>query len=266
MSCRMICLDIDGTILNSHNEITEITSAAIERAMGKGILVVLVSARMPAGIVPIATKLHLQNVMVCYGGAFILENGIPAFDKTLAVNLSRRICRTAKRLHVHISVYRHDSWIVEKTDNWSEQESAITGLIPLKKHIPSVLRQWDSEGTGPNKLLFMADANRITELKNTLGLVQLNGSVVYRSKPTYLEVVPENSNKQQAVAFLCERYGIRKDDVVAIGDSENDIDMIRYAGVGIAMGNALDHVKSAADFVTLTNDDNGVAFAVSKFV
>ena len=266
MSFRMICLDIDGTVLNTKNEITEKTCTEIERAMNKGMLVVFISARMPAGITPIIAKLHTQNVMACYGGALIMENGIPAFDKTLSVSMSRRFCRTAKRLHVHASVYRHDSWIVEKSDYWSEQESAITGISPVTQHIPSVFRKWDSEGTGPNKLLFMAEANRIAELKGDLEAGPHGGTVLCRSKPTYLEIVPPSSNKQQAVAFLCERYGIQKDDVIAIGDSENDIDMINYSGTGIAMGNAPDSVKSVADFVTLTNDEDGVALAISKFL
>ena len=265
MGCRMICLDVDGTILNTRHQITKSTRRTIAEVLEKGTMVVLVSARMPQGMEPFRKELGLQNVLICYGGALIMENGLAVFNKTLPLAEAHQVVRTAFRLNVHVSLYRQDRWIVERTDDWSEQESAITGLKPEAQRISSVFRKWNDEETGPNKLLFMADSNRITELKNILEREPLNGMSFYRSKPTYLEVVPSSGSKRQAVSFLCARYGIPKDEVLAIGDSENDLDMIQYAGIGVAMGNASASVKNAADFVTRTNDEDGAAFAIHNF-
>ena len=107
---------------------------------------------------------------------------------------------------MHASLYKQEHWIVEKADEWSEQEAAIVGLQPEVKRFSSAVRSWREEGVGPNKLLFMADANKITELKGTLDSTPHTGVEFYRSKPTYLEAVPSEGSKRRAIAFLCERY------------------------------------------------------------
>lgn len=265
MGCRMICLDIDGTLLNTEHQITDTTRKAIADAITKGALVVLVSARMPQGMEPIRKELALQDILVCYSGALIMENGMVIYNAALPIDEARDTVKTARSLQVHASLYKQEHWIVEKVDAWSEQETAIIGLQPEVKRFSSAVRSWREEGVGPNKLLFMADADKITELKETLDLKPHRGLECYRSKPTYLEAVPSEGSKRRAIAFLCERYGIPREETLAIGDNENDLDMIEYAGIGVAMGNAAESVKKAADFVTNTNDEDGAAFAIRKF-
>jgi len=89
---------------------------------------------------------------------------------------------------------------------------------------------------------------------------------ISKSKPTYLEIMPLNVSKQCAINLLCLKYNIKKSEVFAVGDNFNDIEMIRFAGFGVAMGNAPEDVKKYADFVTYTNDEDGVAYAIEKFI
>lgn len=262
----MICSDIDGTILNTRHQLTEATHRAAAQALAQGVKIVLVSARMPQGMEPIRQELELPDILICYGGALIAEDGRAVFNRHLPLQAAGRIIQAAQQLHVHTSLYRQDQWIIEQPDEWSEQESAITGLTPKIQPFPEVFQQWDAACTGPNKVLFMSEPERIRSLKQALDADELEGLTCYRSKPTYLEVVPTEGSKRKAVSFLCEHYGIPREEVLAIGDGENDQDMIAFAGTGVAMGNASDSVKNAADFVTETNDANGWALAIERFL
>lgn len=262
----MICSDIDGTLLNTRHQLTEATHRAVKQALAQGVKIVLVSARMPQGMEPIRRELQLPDILICYGGALIAEDGKAVFSRFLPPSTVSRITQAAQQLHVHISLYCRDQWIIGQPDEWSEQEAAITGLTPKIQPFPEVFRQWDAEHTGPNKVLFMSDPKHIVALKQALNADAMKELTCYRSKPTYLEVIPTESSKRKAVSFLCERYGISRKDVLAIGDGENDQDMITFAGTGVAMGNASDNVKNIADFVTETNDANGWALAIQRFL
>lgn len=266
MGCRMIFSDIDGTILNSAHQLTEATRNTAAEALENSMKIVLVSARMPQGMEPIRKQLALPDVLICYCGALIMEDGKAVFNRFLPLSEARQIIGVANRLGVHASLYREDRWIVGGTDAWAQQESDITGLMPDIRPFPSVFQQWEDTRAGPNKILFMADPEQITALKQVLDEEPHPGLNWYRSKPTYLEVVPSEGSKRQAVSFLCGRYGIPREDVLAIGDGENDIDMIEFAGVGVAMGNAPDTVKRAADLITRTNDMDGWAYAIRQYL
>lgn len=262
----MIFSDIDGTILNTGHQLTEATRQAASKALENKVKIVLVSARMPQGMEPIRKQLALPDILICYGGALITEGGKAVFSCYLPLSETRQITEIAERLGIHTNLYRQEHWIVGQLDEWAGQESDITGLTPDIRPLSTVFQQWDNDRTGPNKILFMSEPDRIAALKQVLDEQPYLGLNWYRSKPTYLEVVPSKGGKRQAVSFLCERYGIPREDILAIGDGENDLDMIQYAGIGVAMGNALNTIKQTADFVTRTNDADGWAFAIQRYV
>ncbi|MFT9078420.1 Cof-type HAD-IIB family hydrolase [Ethanoligenens sp.] len=266
MPCKMICSDIDGTILNTSHQLTETTRRTAAEALAQGIRIVLVSARMPQGMEPIRLALSLPDTLICYGGALITEDGLAVFNRFLPLSEAEHILNAARQLHIHSSLYRQNHWIIEQPDAWAQQETDITGLVPEIVPFPDVFRQWNEAHTGPNKILFMAAPHDITVLKQAVEQEAHAGLICYRSKPTYLEVVPKDGSKRQAVSFLCKRYGISSKDILAIGDGENDRDMIAFAGIGVAMGNASDAIKQTANFITRTNDADGWAFAIQQFL
>ncbi|MDD3223201.1 MAG: Cof-type HAD-IIB family hydrolase [Clostridium sp.] len=260
---KMICLDIDGTLLNSNHKITAKVKEAIKIAANeKQIPVILVSARMPKGIVFLQKELGIEEPIICYSGALIL-------DKNSKVLLKKEICSAYfeeifKLAHnIHVSVYKDDEWYVKEIDEWAKQESEITNIIPKVVDFKRLNEIWRQEGTGPNKILCMANPNKINELKDNIKKDNLN---VYPSKTTYLEIMPIEASKTSAINFLQKKFKVKTSEVIAIGDNYNDIDMIKYAGMGIAMGNAPEDVKKYANAVTLTNDEDGVAEAIKKYV
>ena len=262
---KMVCLDIDGTLLNSNHKISEKVKDAINIvANEKKISVILVSARMPKGITFLQKELEIEQPIICYSGALILDKD----NKTLAkenidvFNLEE-IYKLACEFNIHLSLYKDDEWYIEEMDYWAKQESDITNIIPKIENFKELIEKWKNESTGPNKILCMAEADKITLLKESTKAIDLN---IYPSKPTYLEIMPAKASKTSAINILQKKFNVDKSEIIAMGDNYNDIDMLEYAGLGIAMGNAPEDVKKHGDDVTLTNDEDGVALALKKYV
>jgi Cof subfamily protein (haloacid dehalogenase superfamily) len=263
----MICLDIDGTLLTSDHKISEKTKEVINVvSKEKQIPVVLVSARMPKGIFSLQDELNIQQPIICYSGALVLNKDNTLTNITIPIAEVRQVYNCAKATGAHISLYKDDEWFIEKMDPWAKQESEITNIQPSIVRFTELLNGWDKENLGPNKILCMSEPVNIKVLETRLHTSSYNKLNIYTSKPTYLEIMPNNVSKTSAIELLCRKYAIEMSEVVAIGDNYNDINMIEYAGLGIAMGNAPDKVKQCADYVTLSNDEDGVAEAIKLHV
>jgi Cof subfamily protein (haloacid dehalogenase superfamily) len=265
---RMVCLDIDGTLLNSKHQITEETKAVIEKiAREKDISVVLVSARMPKGILFLQEQLNIVEPIICYSGALIISKSSEILlTKTISVNHIKKIYALAKEHDIHMSLYKDNEWYVEKMDEWTLQESRITNVIPIEIEFNELLDLWEEMNCGANKILCMGNSELIQSLNKEVKLNKLDDINAHPSKPTYLEVMPGEASKTSAIDYLRRKLGVEQSEILAIGDNYNDIDMIEYAGLGIAMGNAPEEVKKYADSVTYSNDENGVARALEKYI
>lgn len=262
---KMICLDIDGTLLNSKHQITDKTKEVIKYASNeKQIPVILVSARMPKGILFLQEELEISQPIICYSGSLVMDkNKNILFNKSISIPSMKKIYEATEKFNVHLSVYKDDQWYIEEMDPWAKQESDITKIIPNINKFDILFDLWDKENSGANKLLIMAEPDEITKIKEAIRDDSLN---IYQSKTTYLEIMPKEASKTSAIEFLKEKFHISQNEIIAMGDNYNDIDMIEYAGLGIAMGNAPDVVKQSANEITLTNDEDGVAEAIKKYV
>lgn len=266
-SFKMICLDIDGTLLNSENKITPNTREVISMAVNeKQIPVILVSARMPKGILFLQKELNIVQPIICYSGALVWSNGNTLLNVTMPVLDVIQIYNIVKSSGIHMSLYKDDEWYIEEMDEWAKQESEITHIIPNIINFSYLFNIWQQENSGPNKILCMAEPEKIKQLSLKTKEYNFNNLNIYLSKPTYLEIMPADATKTSAIEFLCKKYNMQQKQVIAIGDNYNDINMIEFAGMGIAMGNAPEQVKQCADNVTLSNDEDGAAEAIKKYV
>lgn len=265
---KMICLDIDGTLLNSQHKISQKTNDIIRIAANeKQIPVILVSARMPKGILFLQKELNINEPIICYSDALVIDAKANILSSSgIATSDVVRAYSFAKELNVHMSLYKDDEWYVEELDDWAKQESEITNISPNITNFTDLFNHWECENSGPNKILCMGKPNDIKLLDEKIKSVHSNDLNVYPSKPTYLEIMPNNVSKTSAIEILLRKFNIQKSEIIAVGDNYNDIDMIEFAGIGVAMGNAPDKVKQYADYVTLSNDNDGVAEAIKKFV
>ncbi|MEP7109128.1 MAG: Cof-type HAD-IIB family hydrolase [Ferruginibacter sp.] len=269
---KILFIDIDGTLLTSQHLISKGTLSAIQRISEiKKIPVILTSARPPQAVEKIYKQLNLNSPIVCFNGALILEkynnNGFThLLSSTVDIAYLNVINRNAIENNLSVNFYEMGKWFSNSYTNWINQEEEITEtkVTILNTHLQ--IQQWTTENEGPHKILLMGDPGKIDSTE--LQIIKHAGHHlnIYKSKPTYLEITNGAASKVSAIIFLLKKYGLASKDVLAIGDNYNDIEMLKLAGLGIAMGNSPDEVKSQARFITLDNDSEGIKFALDMFI
>jgi len=263
-----LAIDIDGTLINSKREITPRVKAALNAASAQGVYVVLCTGRPYPGVEGLLQELDLVNdhdYVVTYNGTLVQQTG----SKKALVRFSmthddlERVNDYATKYNVHYHAIDEEAIYVptETVGKYSIHESELVGMPiihQLYKDIPT-----DKEFV---KIMFVDEPEVLEELIPNLSDDFKSRYNIFRSAGFYLEVIHPEASKGKAVHHLADKLGLTRDEVMCLGDHENDRDMIEYAGLGIAMGNAIDSIKEIANFVTTTNDEDGVAVAVEKFV
>lgn len=257
-----IVLDVDGTLLDSQHRVAPATRAAVGRAREAGVRVLLASARGPEGLRPIVDELGLDGPLIAYGGALVCNlrshDARPPrlrFERRMLRSDARQAVAAAAALGLEVGWHDGRRWYAPAVGPALQREAAITG----ERILP-----W-TEGAvvdGPHKLLAIAGGVRELPALDDLRSALPAGCHAHSSQPGYLEVTARGVEKDSALEWLCADLRIDPADVAAIGDGENDIALLRRAGTGIAMGHAAAHVREAADWVTATNDRDGVALAI----
>lgn len=265
MRYKLLALDIDGTLTNSQKQITPKTKAALMAAQEKGVRLVLASGRPSAGVKPLARELEMDKYggfILSYNGAQVidLKNNKTVYEKTLDPDVIPVIEKLAHHYGVGVLTYVDGCVVTETPDDpYIQLEAKINGL-PLKgvEDFASAVTEKEP------KCLMTGDGDYMGKIEPEIASA-LEDLSVYRSESYFLEIMPSNINKAKSLAKLCEYAGASREELAACGDGYNDIPMIEYAGLGIAMANAKDPVKGAADVVTLSNDEDGIAAAIHKY-
>lgn len=267
MKYKLIALDLDGTLTNSQKKITDNTKAVLKRAEDEGARIVLASGRPVQGVRALAEELDLKNndgyIMSLNGGLLIsCRTGEVIHDMKVNPEYIPEIYELAKKHKVNLMTYEDDDIISEDIDDkYLEIERRINSL-GVKK-VDNLLEHI----TFPvNKFLMLGDGDYLAEVEKDVHARLKDRMEVYRSEPFFLEILPMGVNKAKALETLIDKLGITREEIVAFGDGYNDLTMIEYAGTGVAMANANDVVKSKADMITLSNDEDGVAVALNKFM
>jgi Cof subfamily protein (haloacid dehalogenase superfamily) len=250
---KLIALDIDGTLLSGQLTVLPKTKAALQAVAAKGHHVVLASSRPPRSVRNIAESLELpSSVMISCGGAYVLVGNQILFEQTLSPELATAIIGRVRNKGLHTSLYSAENWFVEQDDYWAAQEAKIVNFTPTL--VGDLLTHTDKV----HKFLVMGKAEEIATFQEELRSSNLKVDAVL-SKPIYCEVNPHNVHKASAVERVARHFALTLSDVIAFGDGENDLTMIREVGIGVAMGNAVPSVKAVAKLVTASNDEDGIA-------
>ena len=258
-----VFMDIDGTLLDSRHRVMPCTQSHLQYLQGKGVPVILCSARPPEGVRLVAEQAGVHGPVACYNGGLIFdENSAILRDVGIGMQLAMDFRQfVAERFpDLVVSAYLYNIWMAEDPQHSAIlQEAEISGCSPLQ----GTLKQAASVVSHVHKLLCIGDAMRIRALQKQLRehFPQLTA---LRSKSTYLEILPPESTKGSAAQMLLDHYGLSPKQAVAFGDSDVDVDMLQYCGLGVAMGNAPRQVKEAADYVTASNDEEGVYIALNS--
>lgn len=265
MSYKIISLDIDGTLTNSEKVITEKTRQHLIEFQENGGKVILASGRPVHGILPHAETLKLKEyggyILAFNGGCVIdCKTGDILFQQTFPRELLPEICEIIKDYPVGINTYEGSDIIVGNNINrYTELEARINGMgIKYVEDFVGYVR-FDI-----NKCLLQGEPEDILKLEKILSEKYRGRLGVFKSEAFFLEIVPEGIDKALSIDRLLKMVGIRTEECIACGDGFNDISMIRYAGLGVAMSNAKEPVKQAADYITLSNDEDGIAHLLKK--
>lgn len=262
---RLACSDIDGTLLNRERDLSDCTVQTLRCLDEKGIPFVMISARMPSAMRPFLAKAGINRPIVCFNGAYIESeikpDGRPRVLRTRTMNYEvfLQMLTLLRRYPVHVSAFYKDTWYANGMDRWTEREIHNTRVHPEILPTDRMLYRFSCEGMSAHKVLVMGEKEAIEELYFLLSSLYGDHVDIYRSKDTYLEINAKAISKEKSLAVLAAYFGLTIGQIVAFGDSYNDIGMLSSAGLGVAVGNAKEVVKTAADRVTDENISDGVA-------
>ncbi len=264
---KAVFLDMDGTLLRSDHSVSDATIQTIRTLTGKGIPVILVSARPLNAVLPTFHAIGIPDhyPIITLNGSYIVEAEKPIFQATIDLPTVAGVADQVRPFKATIAYYLQREWYSETNDAWTEHEQKIMDIKIKVGPLAELIKDWSARGIAPNKMMVMSEPPAIAEIQQHLRSIYDGQLNIYPSKPTYLEVMDSLGSKSHAVKFISERLKLAPSEIIAIGDNYNDIEMIKFAGMGVAMGNAPDDIKAIADYVTDTNNDDGVRKALEKF-
>ncbi|ADL43185.1 Cof-like hydrolase [Caldicellulosiruptor obsidiansis OB47] len=270
---KLIAIDLDMTLLDRNKNISYRNKKAIELAKQKGVKIVLCSGRILKGVMYFAKVLGLHDqVIVACNGAIVrdLKKNKDIYYVGLENEKSLEIARICKENDIYYHYYFQDTMIARRLDYSSKFYYEKNKELPKEERIDIIID--DSEQTlkscGDLITKFVIIDKDVEKVDRVREIIEkrLSGVETTKSDTNILEVMKEGVNKKRALEFVCSYLGIDPKEIMAIGDNENDLQMIEFAGLGVAMENAIEELKKIADFVTQSYEDDGVAKAIEKFV
>lgn len=268
MKYKLLVLDVDGTLLNDAKEITKRTLSALLKIQQMGVRVVLASGRPSYGLMKEAKTLELGNYggfILSYNGCQIInaQNGEILFERRINPEMLPYLEKKARKNGFALFTY-HDNLIL--TNNSDDEhvldEAELNDLVVIEEEEFSTAIDF-----APCKCMLVSDDEAALVALEEHWKKRLSGVLdVFRSEPFFLEVVPCSVDKANTLGALLEHLGVKREEVMAIGDGTCDVAMLQLAGMGVAMGQAPDSVKACADYITASNEEDGVAAAVEKMI
>ncbi len=262
---RLLALDVDGTLLTDELHITPATREAVRQVISQGVQVVLASARGPKALYSIIAELEITGLAICYTGALTCrlypDQHIAAEvvnEQRMSLSSARLVLSNAQELGISIGWFTGELWYIPGWDLALHHESMITGVTPIVDTDLMIFNE------APHKLQAIVGETALLPRLNALASMLPSDCVGQFSYETYLEIIHRGVDKATALLALGQQLGIVPSEMVAIGDMDNDVAMLHMAGLGIAMGNAPVNVQAEADWVTDTNNQDGVAVAIER--
>ena len=264
---KAVFIDIDGTLIKSDHTLSDATLNAIQKLKEKNILIVLVSARPLSAILPIVERTGLLSYPVAsLNGAYIANGENKIFEATINADVAARVHEHLRQYSATPIYYEQVQWFSEVKNFATDYEQRITDVAITIQPFDDTIKYWQYRNSGPNKIQVIGKAGVINEIQDNLRQQFFDHLTISTSKATYLEVMNIGASKVNAVKLLIDHHNIKREETITIGDNFNDKEMIAFAGMGVAMGNAPAEVKAIAGLVTDTNNNDGVAKALKKLI
>lgn len=261
---KLVVIDLDNTLLNDEHKISERNSEMVQKVRSKGIEVIIATGRMYISAKPYLKDLSLKNSAIVYNGAMVkdIETDKTVYHKPIDKIHAKEIIRDIKNEGLHLNLYQNDKLYVDSDNKYTKRYEKISGVKAIK-----VEDLTEMDIVDPTKMLIIEDDPEL-HLYYQKYLESKYGDIinVTESKKYFIEIGAKDVNKGKTLQQLIKEKDIDKDEIIAIGDSYNDIEMLSYAGIGIAMENAPEKVKNRADMVAPDNEKDGVAVILDKLI
>lgn len=263
MAVKLVVCDVDGTLVDQDKNLTAATVAAVKRLEAAGVAFTLVSARPRSGMAPLLAPLGLEQAEVAaFNGGWISKGDDTVHHETIADDVARGVLAMADGSGADVWVFADDLWHATDGDGPHTRSERVSS-----DQEPVVADGFDAVIARADKITFVSDdEDGLHALYEKMHDRYGDRATIAQSQTYYLDVTPPTGNKGAAIATIAKTLGFDLSATVAIGDQANDLPMLERAGLSIAMGNAPDRVKAAADEVTLANDADGVAHAIDTII
>jgi len=263
IDCLVAAIDLDGTLLDSQYQLSEENCQAVKKLAEKGVIVVLASGRMHATILPFSRRIHIEDPIISYNGAMAkhVKTEEVLHHIPIPSHLSEEIIELCAMRKLHLNFYLNDTLYVRELNRWSE---LYDGRTKATSHPVGDLHRFD--GQEPTKLQIVDAPENIDNLSIEFKDYFQKNLYITKTQPEYLEFMNPEVSKGRALIAVTEKLGINKEKIVAFGDGYNDISLMEAAAFRIAMENSVEEIKTLADYITGTNDENGVATAIKTLL
>jgi len=260
----MVAIDLDGTLLRSDKSLSETNARAIAEATNRGVHIVLASARPPRSVREIYHRLGLDTLQINYNGALVhdMPRGRHVRHQPMGADLAGRIIRYARELdpQVAVSLEILDKWYTDRVDDSLPTETS-------RRFTPDAVGPIERFLDAPvTKLMLLAPPDRMNRLREAVHARFGRQIEILVSDDYLIQLVDRQVDKAKALEAVADHYGVGREQVMAIGDAPNDLGMIRWAGLGIAMDNGWPELKRVASVIAPSNDEDGVAYVIRRYV
>lgn len=263
---RLVCLDLDGTLCDGEKNVSPGNRAALARAREAGLAVAVASGRHPFNVCALMDDLGLSHTAVCLSGAYVMLDGREVFRHGISLECAERAIEVARRAGCYVSVSGADFNLNSGSVARAASEAAASSRYQGCGDYDGLLRAVRARGGELLKCALHADDDEGYRELRVLLAEALSGVTLARSDVRWMDVTDAGCSKAEGISALAAAMGLSLAEVAAIGDDENDVESMGVVGLGIAMGNAIGPVRSAAGMVVADNEHDGVAEAIDAIL
>lgn len=259
---KLIALDLDNTLLEKDVTIADKTLGLLKECAAKGVVIVIATGRLFYSAEKYAKQIGPATKVLCYNGCLVTEaDGTPVFSAFLTPDIMRKVAEFAKQRGLYSQFYKDHKILVEKVTEGTTIDPDLANTTAIE------VGDFDHyEFTPSPKAMIVAKPEDVPKYQAELKKELDDHTYIAQSQPYLIEIMPEGINKAKSLEMLCNQLGITKDEVMACGDNTNDAEMVIWAGLGVAVANAVDSLKAVAEYVCENERSYGVAEAIEKFV
>ena len=264
MKYKLIAADLDGTLIGQDAIILPKVKDAVRQAIEKGVRFTIATGRAFGSVLPFAEELGVNAPLICYQGGLIKDHlsGQMIYEQSVPLPLARELIRFIRQRELHLNVYLDSRAYVERMTPEARYYTRIAraAVYPVGDMLAFLNR-------APLKFIIVLSDDEATEpLIAELGVLFAGRMRFVRSYPRFVEGIPLDVSKGHALALLADHLGLPLEETIGIGDNDNDLELVEWAGLGVAMGNASPALKAAADYIAPPVDKEGVVEIIERFI